>query len=203
MGLKTKIIISVATVMLALIWLQALRINKLTEERDRFESNTSALLSAVTMWRTKDSLNVAKAEVLSLRLAEMERYRAEDLKTIESLRIRKRDLEQITTIQSKTIAELRGKVSDTIVVYREILRDTMQTLHISDKWVDLHGIINSGSFDGTLEVRDSLIIVESVERERFLGFLWHTKRIKKRFVDVTNKNPYTTIVGVESIQIDN
>lgn len=203
MGLKTKIIISVATVMLALIWLQALRINKLTEERDRFESNTSALLSAVTMWRTKDSLNVAKAEVLSLRLAEMERYRAEDLKTIESLRIRKRDLEQITTIQSKTIAELRGKVRDTIVVYREILRDTMQTLHISDKWVDLHGIINSGSFDGTLEVRDSLIIVESVERERFLGFLWHTKRIKKRFVDVTNKNPYTTIVGVESIQIDN
>lgn len=203
MGLKTKIIISVATVMLALIWLQALRINKLTEERDRFESNTSALLSAVTMWRTKDSLNVAKAEVLSLRLAEMERYRAEDLKTIESLRIRKRDLEQITTIQSKTIAELRGKVSDTIVVYREILRDTMQALHISDKWVDLHGIINSGSFDGTLDVRDSLIIVESVERERFLGFLWHTKRIKKRFVDVTNKNPYTTIVGVESIQIDN
>lgn len=203
MGLKTKIIISVATVMLALIWLQALRINKLTEERDRFESNTSALLSAVTMWRTKDSLNVAKAEVLSLRLAEMERYRAEDLKTIESLKIRKRDLEQITTIQSKTIAELRGKVSDTIVVYREILRDTMQTLHISDKWVDLHGIINSGSFDGTLEVRDSLIIVESVSRERFLGFLWHTKRIKKRFVDVTNKNPYTTIVGVESIQIDN
>lgn len=202
MGLKTKIIISVATVMLALIWLQALRINKLTEERDRFESNTSALLSAVTMWRTKDSLNVAKAEVLSLRLAEMERYRAEDLKTIESLKIRKRDLEQITTIQSKTIAELRGQVSDTIVIYREV-RDTMQTLHISDKWVDLHGIINSGSFDGTLEVRDSLIIVESVERERFLGFLWHTKRIKKRFVDVTNKNPYTTIVGVESIQIDN
>jgi hypothetical protein len=202
MGLKTKIIISVATVMLALIWLQALRINKLTEERDRFESNTSALLSAVTMWRTKDSLNVAKAEVLSLRLAEMERYRAEDLKTIESLKIRKRDLEQITTIQSKTIAELRGQVSDTIVIYREV-RDTMQTLHISDKWVDLHGIINSGSFDGTLEVRDSLIIVESVERERFLGFLWHTKRIKKRFVDVTNKNPYTTIVGVESVQIDN
>lgn len=202
MGLKTKIIISVATVMLALIWLQALRINKLTEERDRFESNTSALLSVVTMWRTKDSLNVAKAEVLSLRLAEMERYRAEDLKTIESLKIRKRDLEQITTIQSKTIAELRGQVSDTIVIYREV-RDTMQTLHISDKWVDLHGIINSGSFDGTLEVRDSLIIVESVERERFLGFLWHTKRIKKRFVDVTNKNPYTTIVGVESIQIDN
>lgn len=202
MGLKTKIIISVATVMLALIWLQALRINKLTEERDRFESNTSALLSAVTMWRTKDSLNVAKAEVLSLRLAEMERYRAEDLKTIESLKIRKRDLEQITTIQSKTIAELRGKVRDTIVIYREV-RDTMQTLHISDKWIDLHGIINSGSFDGTLEVRDSLIIVESVERERFLGFLWHTKRIKKRFVDVTNKNPYTTIVGVESIQIDN
>ena len=107
MGLKTKIIISVATVMLALIWLQALRINKLTEERDRFESNTSALLSAVTMWRTKDSLNVAKAEVLSLRLAEMERYRAEDLKTIESLKIKKKELEQITTMQMQTIANIK------------------------------------------------------------------------------------------------
>ena len=55
-------------------------------------------------------------------------------------------------------------------------------------------------FSGTLEVRDSLLVVETVQRKRFLGFLWKTKRVKSREIDVVSKNPYTDIVGVESIR---
>lgn len=180
---------------------QSLRIESLTGERDRYRSNTTALLRDVERYRTSDSLNAVKTEVLSLKLSEMERYRAEDIKTIESLKIRKRDLEQVTTMQMQTIAELRGTVADTVVMVREV-RDTVQMLHISDEWIDLHGIVADGAFDGTLEVRDSIYIVESVQRARFLGFLWRTKRVKSREVDVMNKNPYTEIMGIESIIIE-
>lgn len=183
------------------ILLQAVRIEDLRDERDRYRRNTSALLQDVERYCTSDSLNAAKVEVLSLKLSELERYRAEDVKAIESLKIREKDLEQVTAIQLQTIADLRGTVADTIVMEREV-HDTVQVLHISDEWVDLHGIVADGAFDGTLEVRDSIYIVESVQRARFLGFLWRTKRVKSREVDVMNKNPYTEIMGIESIIIE-
>ena len=201
MRISTKITLILALVGVIFIGLQALRIKSLTGERDRYRSNTNALLGEVEHYRTRDSLNAAKAEVLSLKLSEMERYRAEDLKTIESLKIRKRDLEQVTTMQMQTIADLRGTVADTIIVVEQV-HDTVQILHVSDAWIDLHGVVADGAFNGTLEVRDSLLIAETVERARFLGFLWRTKRIKSRQIDVTNKNPYSTIVGVESIIIE-
>lgn len=201
MKTSTKITLILALVGVIFIGLQALRIKSLTGERDRFRSNTTALLRDVERYRTSDSLNAVKTAILSLKLSEMERYRAEDIKTIESLKLRKKDLEQVTTMQMQTIADLRGTVADTVVMVREV-RDTVQVLHVSDEWIDLHGIVADGAFDGTLEVRDSLLIAETVERARFLGFLWRTKRIKSRQIDVTNKNPYSTIVGVESIIIE-
>lgn len=201
MKTSTKITLILALVGVIFIGLQAMRIKSLTGERDRYRSNTTALLRDVEHYRTSDSLNAVKTEVLSLKLSEMERYRAEDLKTIESLKLRKKDLEQITSVQMQTIADLRGTVADTVVMVQEV-RDTVQVLHVSDEWIDLHGIVADGAFDGTLEVRDSIYIVESVQRARFLGFLWRTKRIKSREVDVMNKNPYTEIMGIESIIIE-
>lgn len=201
MKTSTKITLILALVGVIFIGLQALRIKSLTGERDRYRSNTTALLRDVERYRTSDSLNAVKTEVLSLKLSEMERYRAEDLKTIESLKLRKKDLEQVTTMQMQTIADLRGTVADTVVMVREV-RDTVQVLHVSDEWIDLHGIVADGAFDGTLEVRDSLLIAETVKRARFLGFLWRTKRVKSREVDVMNKNPYTEIMGIESIIIE-
>lgn len=201
MKTSTKITLILALVGVVFIGMQALRIKSLTGERDRYRSNTTALLRDVERYRTSDSLNAVKTEVLSLKLSEMERYRAEDLKTIESLKLRKKDLEQVTTMQMQTIADLRGTVADTVVMVREV-RDTVQVLHVSDEWIDLHGIVADGAFDGTLEVRDSIYIVESVTRKRFLGFLWRTKKVKARSVDVVSKNPYTEVMGVESILIE-
>ena len=176
--------------------------------RDRLavsQQTVQALMADVERYRTSDSLNAAKAGVLTLRLSEMERYRAEDMKLIESLRVRKRELEQATSIQMQTIAALKGLVRDSVVfVYDEIyLPDTVRTLNVSDKWIDLHGVIyQDGAFDGTLVVRDSLLVVETVQRARFLGFLWRTRRVKSREVDVVSKNPYTAIMGVESTIIE-
>lgn len=200
---KIKIICIFALATTVVIALQALWINRISEERDRYRDNSAALLENVEHYRTSESLAAARVATLSLKLNEMERYRAADLKTIEQLNIRKRDLEQITTAQTRTIAELRGFVKDTVIIYRDrIVRDTAEAIHVSNEWVDFHGIISDGCFDGTLEVRDSLLIVESVERARFLGFLWRTHRVKSRAVDVTTRNPYTEILGIESIRIE-
>jgi hypothetical protein len=202
MSIRAKITLILVFVAVVFIGLQALRIKSLTGERDRYRSNSTALLGEVERYRTQDSLNVAKAGVLTLKIAELERYRAEDAALLKSLQIRKNELEQITKAQTRMIADLHGTVADTVVVVREVVDSSALSLNVHDAWIDLHGIVYDGGFDGTLEVRDSLVVVESVVRARFLGFLWRTKRIKARSVEVVSRNPYTEIMGVESISID-
>lgn len=201
--MRNKIYLLIFVVaMAAIIALQHRRVQAITAEKERHQQNSEALLQDVERYRTKDSLNVAKVRVLSLEIEQLEQYRAEDAKLIKSLKIKKSELEQITKAQMRTIADIQGDVRDTIIYRDVIVGDTVQTLNVSTEWIDLHGIVANGTFDGTLEVRDSLVVVESVERKRFLGFLWKTKKIKHREVDVMTKNPYTEIVGVESIIIE-
>lgn len=204
--MKTKIL---AIAILAVISLSALlyvshrNITRLKAEVSRYQTNTDVLMRDVERYRTADSLNVAKVGVLSLKLAEVEELRSADMKLIESLKVKAKELEQYTTIQMETIANLKGQVRDSIVYVDRVVADTVQSLNVSDKWIDLHGVIyRDGLFDGTLEVRDSIMVVETVQHARFLGFLWRTKRVKSRQIDVTNKNPYTQIVGVESVKIE-
>lgn len=205
-SMRTKLLAIAAVVLIvlsAMLYISIKNNRQLRADVERYASNTSILMQDIERYRTSDSLNAAKVGVLSLKLSEMEDLRAEDIKTIESLKIKKKELEQITTMQMRTIANIKGEVRDSVVYRDKIIRDTVKALNVSDDWIDLHGVIyDDGIFDGTLEVRDSLTIVETVQRKRFLGFLWRTKRIKSREVDVVNKNPYSQIVGLESITIE-
>lgn len=205
-SMRTKLLAIAAIAMIilsAMLYISIKKNRQLRADIERYASNTSILMQDVERYRTSDSLNAAKVGVLSLKLSEMEDLRAEDIKTIESLKIKKKELEQITTMQMQTIANIKGEVRDSIVYRDKIIRDTVKALNVSDEWIDLHGVIyDDGVFDGTLEVRDSLTIVETVQHKRFLGFLWRTKRIKSREIDVVNKNPYSHIVGLESITIE-
>lgn len=204
--MKTKLLAIAAIVLLAfavILYFSFREISILRENVNRYKANTTALMQDIEQYRTSDSLNAAKVGVLSLKLSEIEDLRAEDIKTIESLKIKKRELEQVTTMQMQTIANIKGEVRDTIIYVNNIMQDTLWTLDVSDEWIDLHGVIGKDrAFDGTLEVRDSLTIVETVQRKRFLGFLWKTKKVKSREIDVVNKNPYSEIVGLESIRIE-
>lgn len=196
-----KILFTFAVVAVAIIAIMGWRIHSLTAESERNASNTNALLEEVEHYRTSDSLNAVKASILTLKMAELEKHRADDLKTIETLKIKRNELEQYTALQTRTIAELQGKARDTIIIRDSVIVEHLTCIDIADAWIDLHGCIDpDDNFSGTLEVRDSLLVVETVQRKRFLGFLWKTKRVKSREIDVVSKNPYTDIVGVESIR---
>lgn len=196
-----KFLFTFAVVAVAIIAIMGWRLHSLTAESERNASNTSALLEEVEHYRTSDSLNAVKASILTLKMAELEKHRADDLKTIETLKIKRNELEQYTALQTRTIAELQGKARDMIIIRDSVIVEHLTCIDIADAWIDLHGCIDpEGDFSGTLEVRDSLLVVETVQRKRFLGFLWKTKRVKSREIDVVSKNPYTEIVGVESIR---
>lgn len=186
----------------ATFWAQHAKIKRLTEERDRYRSNTEILLQDVETYQTKDSLNAAKVGVLELKLSEFEKYRKSDAELIKTLQTKNRDLEAVTTAQMKTIIELRGTVRDSIAY---LPGDTvvLRCVDISDPWFSLKGCTTpDGEFTGKFINRDSILIAQTVQYRRFLGFLWKTKKIKSREINIISRNPHTKIIGVEYIEIE-
>lgn len=188
----------------ATFWAQHAKIKRLTEERGRYRSNTEILLQNVETYQTKDSLNAAKVGVLELKLSEFEKYRTSDAELIKTLQTKNRDLRRITTTQLETINELRGIVRDSIVYLPgDTVTTVLRCVDIVEPWFELHGCAKpDGQFTGTHINRDSLLIVETVQYKRWLGFLWKTKKIKNREIDVVSKNPATHILGVEFVTIE-
>lgn len=188
----------------AAFWVQHVKIKRLTEERDKYRSNTEILLQNVKMYQTKDSLNAIKVGNLELSLAEYKKYRADDLALIKTLQAKNRDLERVTTTQMETINELRATVRDSIVYLPgDTVTTVLRCIDIVEPYFELHGCTTpAGVFTGTHINRDSLLIAETVQYKRWLGFLWKTNKIKNRQIDVVSKNPATKILGVEFITIE-
>lgn len=200
MSMKKYLIIAAIVVT---IWVQHSRINTLTGERDKYRTNTETLLQEVSRYQTKDSLNAAKVGVLELKLSEFEKYRASDAELIKTLQTKNRDLERVTTTQMETINELRATVRDSVVYLPgDTVTTVLRCIEYSDKWVDFDGCIINNTFSGKIITRDSLLITETVQYKRWLGFLWKTKRIKNREFDIVSKNPHTKITGFEVITIE-
>ena len=195
--------IAMVVAAVATIWVQRTKIEKLTDERNRYRGNTETLLQDVETYKTKDSLNAAKVGVLELKLSEFERYRASDAELIKTLQTKNRELERVTTTQMETINELRATVRDSVVYLPgDTVTTVLRCIEYSDKWVDFDGCIINNTFSGKIITRDILLITESVQYKRFLNFLWKTKRIKNREFDIVSKNPHTKITGFEVITIE-
>ena len=196
--------IALAVAAVVTIWVQRSRINTLTGERDKYRTNTETLLQEVSRYQTKDSLNAAKVGVLELKLSEFEKYRASDAELIKTLQTKDRDLERVTTTQMETINELRATVRDSVVYLPgDTVTTVLRCIDIVEPWFELHGCTTpAGVFTGTHINRDSLLIAETVQYKRFWGFLWKTRKIKNREIDVVSKNPATRILGVEFVTIE-
>lgn len=202
--MATKIGIGIAAAVVAILCLfgiQQRQIQRLSGERDKYRDNAETLLGDVEFYRVRDSLSAARVQSLELSAKEFERFRAEDAKLIRELKGKNRDLAAVNKTQAQTIIELRSAPKDTTII-RDSIPIPAVAVHCGDAWFDFDGILTPDEFTGTLTNRDSLVVAESVKYKRFLGFLWKTKKVKDRRVDVVSKNPHTEIQSVEHVVIE-
>lgn len=177
-------------------------------EKKRFlkehTANIETLLNSVDFYRTADSMSAAGVGVLTMKINEYEAHRATDLKLIETLRTKNRELKAAITTQTITRTDIATTVKDSIVLrYNEI--DTVQCIAVVEPWYEIHGCIDPDTreFVGYQLSRDSLLIAHTIKYKRFLRVLWKTRRIKDRKVDVVSRNPNTEILDFEYIEIAN
>lgn len=187
-------------VLVAVLDVQCRRIRALSSERDRYKTNTEILASESAQYKVNDSLNAARIASLTFTIREFEKFRAEDAALIQSLKSKNRDLQSVVKNQTAQIYELSASVRDTVVLVRDSIVVPAQSVRCGDEWYSFEGILSEGNFSGKMETRDDILVAETVRYKRFLGFLWKTKKIKDRRIDVVSRNPHSKITDVEHVR---
>lgn len=201
--MKNKLLITGAILILALLgmcYYQHGKIVKFRTDSERNRANVEVLMGEVQRYKTSDSLNAASVSALQISLSDYKRWRAEDLATIKSLQSRNKDLASVVKDQSEQIYHLKSAVHDTTVIVRDSIVIPAQAVRCGDDWYDFGGILAEGEFSGTMSTRDDILVAEFITYKRFLGFLWKTKKIKDRKIEVVSRNPHSKITDVEFVK---
>ena len=201
---KYLIVASVALAIIAALVILLLQNKRLRRERDAYRNNTEVLLGEIERYETKSGEQAVRVGELQLRVAELERYRADDAALIKDMGVKKRELEQLTKVQQQTIYRLQGQARDTVFV--EVTPDGSAEVPARcaehHEWLDFSCcIFPDNSYKAEINSRDRITYVERVQYARFLGFLWRTKRVKSRDQSIVNHNPHAEIIDAEFITI--
>lgn len=184
-----------------LLWLQTARLRSEKRERRRLESNQTALMSDVEIYRTKAGKAAASNMVLNLRVSELERFRAADAESIRDLGIKLKRVESTAKTATATVVKLRAKLRDTAVVRETpagaVIIDSMQTFRWRDPWVTVEGRIRGDSADCRVESVDTLRQVVHRVPRRFLFIRFGTKAVRQ---EIVSSNPHTRIVYAEYVR---
>lgn len=202
-GIKKKAAAIISFAAIFMFWLvcyQANMIKRLREAENGLKRDISVLIEGKETYKVRDSLNAARIGVLELTEKDLKKRIREDEKLISELKGRNKELQGIAEASLSTGDSIIVSVRDTII-RRDTAYVEIPCIDVTEMWYEMHGCIDKGLFIGYYQAKDSIILIESVQRARFLGFLWKTKRIKNRDFSIISKNPHTKIEGFEVIRI--
>lgn len=198
---KIIIILGVLVVVLVAYFLNV-RVSQLKHDRDTYKRNNAVLLNDVKYYRVLDSLNAARVGVLELSIQDYERFMKEDADLISKLKRKNEELQNFSKIQAETIIKIRAQVKDSLIyIPGDTAYQLIPCVSFRDSWTNIEACVYNDTLIGDIQIRDSLILYETIIYKRLLGFLWKTKKIKERSFNIVSKNPYTEIKGVEVVSI--
>lgn len=198
---KIIILLGVLVVVLVAYFLNV-RVSQLKHDRDTYKRNNAVLLNDVKYYRALDSLNAARVGVLELSIQDYERFMKEDADLINKLKRKNEELQNFSKIQAETIIKIRAQVKDSLIyIPGDTAYQLIPCVSFRDSWTNIEACVYNDTLIGDIQIRDSLILYETIIYKRFLGVLWKTKKIKERSFNIVSKNPYTEIKGVEVVSI--
>ena len=200
--MKKKIIILGVLVVVLVAYFLNVRVSQLKHDRDTYKRNNAVLLNDVKYYRALDSLNAARVGVLELSIQDYERFMKEDADLINKLKRKNEELQNFSKIQAETIIKIRAQVKDSLIyIPGDTAYQLIPCVSFRDSWTNIEACVYNDTLIGDIQIRDSLILYETIIYKRFLRFLWKTKKIKERSFNIVSKNPYTEIKGVEVVSI--
>lgn len=190
--------LSLAVVILSLaVTLLWQRNGRLSREKDRYRSNTEALLSEIERFRVDSTTMAVDVKALRLSVDEYERYRAEDAAKIEQMGVKIRRLEAAARHDLEVKGPIDATVTDTIVI-RDTIPVSLQKVEMITPHIRLTGLIQEGRLQGDIMLPVTLRQAVWIEYKRRWIF-W--KKVKAVHQTLSSDNPYVEIKYSEYIRI--
>lgn len=178
---------------IGVIFGQSSAIRSKDSEISRKTKNIDALNSEVENFRVsvnsvingKDSVisyQASRVSGLCYTLDEYKKYRSEDLKLIEALKVKLKNVISVSNVNVQTTQHIETPVVKT---------DTSTCFNYSDKFLDLAGCVIKNEAEINYKHRTELVIVPSiVNKHHFLWWSWGVKGVQ---MDAVSKNPNDSI----------
>ena len=168
----------------------------LKEERNRYRSNTEALLSDMKRIRVDSTTMAMDVNALRLRVDEYKRLRAEDAERIKRLGVKIKNLEAAARHEVEVAGPSDAASRDTVVV-RDTVPVLRQKVEMITPHIRLTGIIEDNRLRG--EIRVPVTLRQAVWVE-YKGW-WFWKRVKSVHQTISSDNPYAEIRYSDYIQL--
>lgn len=147
---KLNGILSTALLLLGgIVWLQHRHAVYLTEERDRFQMNNTALLSCMKRMQIDSATMALETKVLRLTVDEYKEYRAEDAETIRRFGIKIKKLEAAARHKIEVRVPVDASIRDTLIIRDSIFR-VRQKVEMVTPHIQLTGLIEDRHLRGDM-----------------------------------------------------
>lgn len=171
------------------VYVQHKRAVRLTEERNRYQQNSSALLSDVKRMQLDSTTMALDVHGLKLTVDEYKKFRAEDAEKIRQMGIRLKDLEATAKYEVSVNAPINATLQDTFIV-RDSDQVIAQRVEMNTPYIQLSGMIENKQLQGRIHVPVTLRQAIWIEYKRKWIF-W--KRPKAIHQTISSDNPYVNI----------
>lgn len=167
------------------------------EEKERFQSNQTALLSQVDYWTTESGESAAEVRKLTLTVDELRSVNSKLKETAEDLGIKLSRIQSASTTSTSSDLHIITEVRDSII-YRDSIIMPVETFRWRDPWTEIVGVISKDSVDLSLSSTDTLTTIAHKIPHKFWFIKWGCKSIEQT---VISSNPHTRIIYSEHIEI--
>ena len=194
---KLNGILSTALFLLGgIVWLQHRHTVYLTEERDRFRMNNTALLSGMKRIQIDSATMALETKVLRLTVDEYKEFRAKDAEIIRRLGIKVKKLEVAARHKIEVKVPVDAVIQNTLIIHDSISL-TKQKVEMVTPHIRLTGLIEGNHLRGDIKIPVTFHQAVWVE---YKGW-WLWKRIKAIRQTISSDNPHVEIKYSEYIQI--
>lgn len=179
------------------VYVQHKRTVHLTEERDRYQQNSNALLSEVRRMQLDSTTMALDVHGLKLTVDEYRKFRAEDAEKIRQMGVKLKNLEATARHEVSVDAPINAVVRDTVII-RDSSQVRAQRVEKRTPYIQMSGLIENNILQGHIHVPVTLRQAIWIEYKRKWIF-W--KKVKAVHQTISSDNPYVEVKYSEYINI--
>ncbi len=193
--LASSIQVSVVAILIGIILLMGKRLTVLSQENNRLQNNVAASRSMMEELQTENGRPMYQNESLNLRVKELSILYPQLLDEIRNLKVKPSRVKNVSQSVIGQSVSINAKLQDSVV------NDStkVKTIHASDQWSSVTGMIDLDSAHLTVETVDTLIqVVFKGERERPWLWIFSPRKLMQR---IALSNPHSRIIYSQTIKV--